>query len=90
MSDPDTSEKVRIMILWSDDSIDSGRNATEVLRGLCGGWNPPTITGLRKVLANRCGIDPPTQAEPNLYFLRRLAVSGAIKLYEVDESEWSS
>ena len=88
MSDPDTSEKVRIMILWLDDSIDSGRNATEVLRGLCGGWNPATVEGLRKVLANRCGIDPPTRTESNLTFLRRLAASGAIKLYEVDENEW--
>ena len=90
MNESETTQKVRIMVLWRDNSIDSGSSATEVLRGLCGGWNPPTITGLRKALADRCGIDPPMRSESNVKFLRRLAASGAIDLYEVDETEWLS
>lgn len=90
MNEPEIREKVRIMILWPDNSIDSGSSATEVLLSLCGGWNPPTLTGLRKVLADRCGVDPPMRRESSLKFLRRLAASGAIDLYEVDETEWLS
>lgn len=75
--------------MWSDDSIDSGRYATEAFRGLCGDWDSLATTGLRKALENRCGIDPSTQAEPNLKFLRRLAASCVKKLYQVAESEWS-
>lgn len=74
--------------MWGDNSIDSGSSATDVLRQICGGWNPSTVTALRKVLAERCGLTPPTRTESNLEFLRRLAKEKIILLYEIDENEW--
>ena len=86
--EPKCDQKVGIMVLWPDNSIDVGPSATDILIHLCGGWNPPTIAQLRKVLATRCGIAPPTRTESNLEFLRRLSAAGVVRNYEVDENEW--
>jgi len=87
MTPPDNSTP-NIMITWSDGSVDSGPDATNVLEQVCGGWNPPTVGQLRSVLAKRASIFPPTADESDLEFLYRLRNSGVIAIYEVDSAEW--
>jgi len=86
---PDCDRKIQVMIMWADHSIESGHSATDVLEQVCGGWNPPTVPELRRVLAKRCGLASPTEGETDLEFLRRLAEAKVILLYELDESEWA-
>ena len=86
---PDCDRKIRIMIMWGDHSIESGHSATDVLQQVCGGWNPPTVPELRKVLERRCRLSKSTEGETDLEFLRRLAEAKIILLYELDESEWT-
>ena len=86
---PDCDRKIRIMIMWGAHSIESGHSATDVLQQVCGGWNPPTVPELRKVLERRCRLSPSTEGETDLEFLRRLADAKVILLYELDESEWA-
>jgi hypothetical protein len=89
MNSSDCNQKVQIMIMWGDHSIESGHSATDVLEQVCGGWNPPTVPELRRVLAKRCGLTHPTASETDLKFLHRLADAKVILLYEVDENEWA-
>lgn len=77
-------EHVGLMVMWADASISVGRDATDVLRGLCGGWNPNTLTGLRRVLAQRSGLEPPRRGETNRKFLERLAAAGTIVIFDAD------
>lgn len=86
MNNFECSQKIRIMIMWGDHSIESGHSATDVLEQVCGGWNPPTVPELRRVLAKRCGLASPTASETDLDFLRRLADAKVILLYEVNET----
>lgn len=72
------------MVMWPDASITVGRDATEVLKSLCGGWNPTTLTGLRRVLAQRSGLEPPRRGETNKKFLERLASAGTIVIFDAD------
>ncbi len=70
---PDYDQKIRVMIMWADHSIESGCSATDVLEQVYGGWNPPTIRGLRRVLAKRCGLAPPmTSFASSAQCLKRL------------------
>ncbi len=85
----DCNQQICIMIMWADHSIESGHSATDVLQQVCGGWNPPTVPALRKVLAKRTGLTPPMKGETDLEFLYRLADAKVILLYEVDENEWA-
>ena len=89
MNNSECNQRVRIMIMWGDHSIESGHSATDVLQQVCGGWNPPTVPELRKVLERRCRLSKSTEGETDLEFLRRLAEAKIILLYELDESEWT-
>lgn len=75
---------IGLMVMWPDGSMSCGRDATELLRSECGGWNPTSLTGLRRVLAQRSGIAPPRRGETNRRFLERLAGAGAITIFDVD------
>ena len=54
MNNSECNQRVRIMIMWGDHSIESCHSATDVLQQVCGGWNPPhrasTTQSLRKAL----------------------------------------
>ena len=89
MNNSECNQRVRIMIMWGDHSIESCHSATDVLQQVCGGWNPPTVPVLRKALERRCRLSQSTKSETDLEFLYRLAEAKVILLYEVDESEWS-
>ena len=86
---PSDEGEVRLVVMWQDWSIDSGRDATDILRGLCGGFNPETIPALRRVLAKRAGIPAPSRGESDRDFLDRLAQQGVLMVYEVRPEEWS-
>lgn len=77
-------QHIGLMALWPDGSVSCGRDATELLRSECGGWNPNSLTGLRRVLAQRSGISPPRRGETNRKFLERLEAAGTIKIFDVD------
>jgi hypothetical protein len=46
-----------VAVLWHDGEITAGKDATDVLRQLLGGWNPNTVAELRDVLARRSLIN---------------------------------
>lgn len=77
-------ERVGLMVMWPDSSISTGRNATDLLFGLCGGWNPDTLPALRRVLARRSGIPIPRERESNAAFLRRLEAAGTIRIFDAN------
>ena len=79
---------VRLVIMWPDSSIDCGSNATEILKELCGGWNPDTLPELREELARRAGITAPSTTEDDRDFLDRLERRGILRIYEVYPDEW--
>ena len=80
----ETPTHIGLMVMWPDGSLSCGRDATDVLRGACGGWNPSTLTALRRVLAQRSGVQPPKRGETNRRFLDRLAAAGTISIFDVD------
>jgi hypothetical protein len=75
---------IGLMIMWPDGSVSCGSDATDLLRTISGGWNPSSLTGLRRVLAQRAGISPPKRGETNRRFLDRLEAAGMIKIFDVD------
>ncbi len=77
-------DHIGLMVMWPDGSMSCGRDATELLRSECGGWNPNSLTALRRVLAQRSGIAPPRRGETNRRFLERLAAAGTISMFDVD------
>jgi hypothetical protein len=64
------------VIRWWDDSETEGDDATEILNKLTGGWNPESVDELKVVLAKRGEVSPPSNAETDEEFLRRLAKHG--------------
>jgi hypothetical protein len=78
------TSRIGLMILWPDGSVSCGGDATDLLRTITGGWNPSSLTGLRRVLAQRAGISPPKRGETNRRFLDRLEAAGMIKIFDVD------
>jgi len=46
-----------VAVLWQDGEVTAGKDATDVLRQLLGGWNPNTVAELRDVLARRSLIN---------------------------------
>lgn len=77
-------DHIGLMVMWPDGSVSCGRDATDLLRSECGGWNPSSLTALRRVLAQRSGIAPPRRGETNRKFLERLAEAGTVKIFDVD------
>lgn len=77
-------DHIGLMVMWPDGSMSCGRDATDLLRSECGGWNPNSLTALRRVLAQRSGISPPRRGETNRKFLERLAEAGTVKIFDVD------
>ena len=89
MMQPSDEGEIRLVVMWQDWSIDSGRDATDILRDLCGGFNPETLPALRRALAQRAGIPAPSRSESDRDFLDRLAQRGVLMIYEVHPEEWS-
>lgn len=77
-------DHIGLMVMWPDGSVSCGRDATDLLQSERGGWNPSSLTALRRVLAQRSGIAPPRRGETNRRFLERLVASGTIKIFDVD------
>ncbi len=79
-----SDDHIGIMVMWSDGSLSCGRDATDLLRSDFAGWNPKSLTRVRRILAQRSGIAPPRQGESNRRFLDRLAAAGSIVIFDVD------
>ena len=85
-SQPEIHEPhIGLMVMWPDGSLSCGRDATDLLRSECGGWNSATLTKFRRSLALRFGLAPPRQGETNRQFLDRLARAGTITIFDVDQ-----
>lgn len=78
---------VRLILMWPDGSITCGSNATDVLKQLCGGWNPDSLSELRREFASRCGMSSPDVSETDDSFICRLVASGALRRYDVQDDE---
>lgn len=79
-----TANRIGLMVMWPDGSVSCGRDATDLLNGIRGGWNPSSLTALRRVLAQRSGMAPPKRGETNRRFLDRLEATGTIRIFDVD------
>lgn len=64
------------VIRWWDDSVTRGKDATDILNKLTGGWNPESVDELKVVLAKRGQVSAPSNAESDEAFLMRLAKHG--------------
>jgi len=76
--------RIGLMIMWPDGTVSCGLDATDLLNGIRGGWNPSSLTALRRVLAQRAGMDAPKRGETNRRFLERLEAAGTIRIFDVD------
>lgn len=74
-----------VAILWRDGDVTKGKDATDVLQQLCGGWNPDTVLELRNVLAQRAGvtISPATLDDDG--FLRHLDATGVLTYQRISD-----
>ena len=66
------------MIEWHNGEVTVGIDATDLLKQLRGGWNPPTVNELKVVLARRGRIDAPSNTETDDQFLQRLDAAGML------------
>lgn len=71
-------ETMTVAVLWRDGEVTKGRDATDVLEQLCGGWNPNTIIELRDVLARRAGLSISPACLDDDGFLRQLDAVGVL------------
>lgn len=71
-------EAMTVAVLWRDGEVTKGRDATNVLEQLLGGWNPNTIIELRDVLARRAGLTISPACVDDDGFLRQLDASGVL------------
>ena len=76
--------RIGLMVMWSEGPVLCGRDATDLLHTMRGGWNPSSLTAMRRVLAQRAGISPPKRGETNRRFLDRLEAAGTIRIFDVD------
>ena len=67
-----------VAILWRVGEVTRGRDATDVLEQLLGGWNPKTIIELREVLARRAGLTISPSCVDDDGFLRQLDAVGVL------------
>ena len=74
-----------VAILWLDGEVTQGKNATDLLENLCGGWNPNNVEQLRDVLANRACIERPSANISDDEFLQRLDAAGLLTYQTVIE-----
>ena len=78
-------ESMSVAILWRDGEVTKGRDATDVLNQLCGGWNPNTIIELRDVLARRAGLNISPACLDDDAFLRQLDATGVLTYQHVND-----
>lgn len=71
-------ETMTVAVLWRDGEVTKGRDATDVLEQLLGGWNPNTIIELRDVLARRAGLSISPACLDDDGFLRQLDAVGVL------------
>jgi len=74
-------ESMNMSIEWHNGEITQGVSATDALKQLLNGWNPPTIPELKKVLAKRGNVPPPNNTETDAQFLQRLHDAGMFVLH---------
>jgi len=76
---------VSVAILWRDGEVTHGRDATDVLRKLCGGWNPNSVGELRSVLAQRAGITTSVAQLDDDNFLQQLDATGVLTYQRIND-----
>lgn len=74
-----------VAVLWRDGEVTKGVDATDVLRQLCGGWNPNTVIELREVLAQRAGMHDSPAALDDDAFLRQLDATGVLTYQRIND-----
>ena len=75
---------MRLAVMWHDGAVTDGDDATDVLRNLCGGWNPNTVKELRAVLAKRARIAHDHELTDQ-QFLEHLDSVGVLTLQHISE-----
>jgi hypothetical protein len=71
---------MNMSIEWHNGEITEAVSATDALKQLLNGWNPPTIPELKVVLAKRGNLPPPNNTETDEQFLQRLHDAGMFVL----------
>jgi len=73
-----------VAVLWQDGEVTAGKDATDVLQQLLGGWNPNTVAELRDVLARRSliNVDDARQLNDD-EFLQLLDCKGTLTYQQI-------
>jgi hypothetical protein len=73
-----------VAVLWHDGDVTHGKNATDVLEQLCGGWNPNTVIELRSVFAKRALCNELIEQLSDDEFLQLLDAKGVLTYQHIN------